>query len=170
MQQEEDSFQFIMEIDRLAADLHKLGGRSVTELRKCVIIVAGLFADYEIEVRMLENTSAGLETAEIERVVGNRYSRLLRQQQDPKALLASGGITTANRGENKRRPRNRLEGNCFNCGRKDPGAENWRSVKKKIEKLEDAPADKKGGGRGKCYVCGSEKHFAHKHCGLCRSL
>ena len=21
-----------------------------------------------------------------------------------------------------------------------------------------------------CYVCGSEEHFAHKHCGLCRSL
>ena len=34
----------------------------------------------------------------------------------------------------------------------------------------DAPADKKGGGRGKCYVCGGQKHFAHKHCGLCRSL
>ena len=34
----------------------------------------------------------------------------------------------------------------------------------------DAPADKKGGGRRKCHVCGSEDHFAHKHCGLCRSL
>ena len=43
-----------------------------------------------------------------------------------------------------------------------------------IEKIEispgDATADKKGGGRGKCYVCGSEGHFAHKHCGLCRRL
>ena len=32
------------------------------------------------------------------------------------------------------------------------------------------PADKKRGSRGKCYVCGSEDHFAHKYCGLCRSL
>ena len=40
----------------------------------------------------------------------------------------------------------------------------------KIEKLGNAAADKKGGGRGKCYVCGSEENFAHKHCSLCRSL
>ena len=37
-------------------------------------------------------------------------------------------------------------------------------------KLGDASADKKVGGRGQCYVCGSEEHFAHKHCGLCRNL
>ena len=43
-------------------------------------------------------------------------------------------------------------------------------MKKKIEKTGNVPADKKGGGRGKCYVCGSEEHFAHKYCGLCRSL
>ena len=49
MQSGEASFQFMMKIARLAADLHRLGDRSVTELRKCVI-VAGLFADYEIEV------------------------------------------------------------------------------------------------------------------------
>ena len=53
----------MMEIDRLAADLHRLGERSVTELRKCVIIVTGLSADHEIEVRMLENSPAGLERA-----------------------------------------------------------------------------------------------------------
>ena len=33
MQPGENPFQFIMETDRLAADLHKLGDRSVTELR-----------------------------------------------------------------------------------------------------------------------------------------
>ena len=37
-------------------------------------------------------------------------------------------------------------------------------------KIRDATADKKGGGRGKCYTCGSKEHFAHKHWGLCRSL
>ena len=39
-----DPFNFMMEIDRLliAADLHRLGDKSVTELRKCVIIVSGL--------------------------------------------------------------------------------------------------------------------------------
>ena len=42
----------MMAIDRLAADLHRLGDRSVTELRKGVIIVAELSADHEIEVLM----------------------------------------------------------------------------------------------------------------------
>ena len=50
MQPGEDLFQFMMEIDRLAADLHRLGDRSATERRKCVIVVAGLSADYGIEV------------------------------------------------------------------------------------------------------------------------
>ena len=50
MQPGEDHFQSMMETDQLAADLHKLGDRSVTERRKCVIIVAGLSADYEIEL------------------------------------------------------------------------------------------------------------------------
>ena len=81
MQLEEDPFQFMMEADRLAADLHKLGDRSVTELRKCVIIVEGLSADYEIEVRMLKNNHTGLERAEIELIVENQYNSLLRQQQ-----------------------------------------------------------------------------------------
>ena len=40
-----DPFKFMMKIDRLAADLHRLGHKSVTELRKCVITVAGLSAD-----------------------------------------------------------------------------------------------------------------------------
>ena len=43
------------------------------------------------------------------------------------------------------------------------------SAKKKIETSGDI-ADKKGGGWGKCYVCGSKEHFAHKHCGLYRHL
>ena len=71
-----------MEIGRLAADLHKLGDRSVIEPRK---YVAGLSAVYEIEVRILENNPAGLERAEIERVVKNRYNKLFRQQQDSEA-------------------------------------------------------------------------------------
>ena len=37
-----DPFKFMMEVDRLAADLHRLGDKSVTELRKCVIIVVQL--------------------------------------------------------------------------------------------------------------------------------
>ena len=46
-----DPFKFMMEIDRFAADLYRLD-RSVAEVRKCVIIVAGLSADYEIECRI----------------------------------------------------------------------------------------------------------------------
>ena len=74
-----DPFKFMMEFDRLAADLHRLGDKSVTELRKCVIIVSSLSADFEMECRMLENNPAGLNRAEIERVIGNQYNRLLRQ-------------------------------------------------------------------------------------------
>ena len=48
-----DLFKFMMEINRLAADLHRLGDKSVTELRKCVIIVSGLSADFEMECCML---------------------------------------------------------------------------------------------------------------------
>ena len=145
-------FQFMMENEWLASDLHRLGDRSVTELRKCVIIVAGLSADNETEVRMLESNPTGLEMAEIECVVGNQYNRLLRQHQNSKALSTSKGTTTVDSGEKKRRPRNRFEGNCFNCGRECHRAEDCRSAKK-IEKLGDAAADNKGGGRGKCYVC-----------------
>ena len=81
-----DPFKFMMEVDRLSADLHRLGDKSVTELRKCVIIVSVLSTDFEMECRILENNPAGLNRAEIERVVGNQYNRLLRQQQDSKAL------------------------------------------------------------------------------------
>ena len=77
-----DPFKFSMEIDeidRLAADIHRLGDKSVTELRKCVIIVSGLSVDFDMECRMLENNPAGLNRAEVERVVRNQYIRLLRQ-------------------------------------------------------------------------------------------
>ena len=94
-----NSFKFIMEIDRLAADLHRLGDKSVRELAKCVIIVSGMSADFVMECRMLENNPPGLNRAEIERVVGNQYNRLLRQQQKSKALSASKGTVTANRGK-----------------------------------------------------------------------
>ena len=101
----------MIEIYRLAADLHRLGDRSVAKLRKCVAIVAGLSADYEIEVRILENNPARLDEAEIGRIARNQYDRLLRQQHDSKALSASESTTTADCGEKKRRLRNPFEGN-----------------------------------------------------------
>ena len=159
-----------MEIDRLVADLHRLGDKSVTELRKCVIIVSGLSADFEIECRVLENNPAGLKRAEIERVVGNQYNSLLTQQQDSKALSVSKGAITANRGKGKnRRPHHKFDGNCFNCGKKGHRAGDCRSAKKS-EKSGAADDKKKGGGSGRCYICGSEEHLAHRHCGLCKSL
>ena len=48
--------------------------------------MAGLSADYEIECRILENNRAGLNRTEIERVRGNQYKILLRQQQASKTL------------------------------------------------------------------------------------
>ena len=74
------------------------------------------------------------------------------------------------RGEKIRKPRNRFEGSYFNRGRKDHRAEDCKSATMKIKKTGDAAADKKNRGRGKCYVGESEEHFAHKQCGLCRSL
>ena len=44
-----DLFTFMMENDRVAAGFHRLGDKSVTDLRKCVIIVSGLSADFEME-------------------------------------------------------------------------------------------------------------------------
>ena len=165
-----DPFKFMIEIDRLAADLHRLGAKFVTELRKCVIIVSGLSAGFEMECRMLENNPGGLNKAEIERVVGNQYNRLLSQQQDSKALSALKGTSTANRGKGKnRRLHHKFNGNCFNCGKKGHRAGDCRSAKKS-EKSGAADDKKKGGGSGRCYICGSEEHFAHRHCGLCKSL
>ena len=131
-----DPFKFMMENDRLAADLHRSGEKSVTELRKCVIIMSGMSANFEMECRILENNSAGLDRAEIKRVVRNQYNRLLRQQQDSKALSVSKGTVTANRGKGtNRRPHHKFEGNCFNCcGKKGPRAGDCRSTKK-IKKI-----------------------------------
>ena len=165
-----DPFKFMMEVDRLAANLHRLGDKSITELRKCVIIVSGLSADFEMECRILENNPAGLNRADIERVVGNQYNRLLRQQQDSKALSASKGTVTANRGKGKNRKlHHRFDGNCFNCGKKGHRAGDCRSAKKKSEKSVAADDKKEGSGSGNCYICGSEEHLAHRHCGLCKS-
>ena len=107
---------------------------------------AGLSADYDIEVQMLENSPSGLDRAEIERVVGSQYNKLLRQQHDSKALSASGGTTTADGGDKKRRLRNRFEGNCFNCGRKSHRTEDCRSVKKKKKKIRRCPRRQEGRG------------------------
>ena len=160
-----------MEVDRLAADLHRLGDTSLTELRKCVIIVSGLSADFEMECRILENNPAGLNRAEIERAVGNQYNRLLRQQQDSKALSASKGTVTANRGKGKNRKlHHKFDGNCFNCGKNGHRAGDCRSAKKKSEKYGAADDKKEGSGSGKWYICGSQEHLAHRHCGLCKSL
>ena len=166
-----DPFKFMMEVDKLAADLHRMGDNSVTELRKCVIIVSGLSADFEMECRRLENNPAGLNRAEIERVVGNQYNRLLRQQQNSKALSASKGTVTANRGKGKnRRLHHKFDGNCFNCGKKGHRAGDCRSAKKKNENSGAADDKKEGSGSARCYICGSEQHLTHRHCGLCKSL
>ena len=170
MEPDGDSFKFIMEIGRLAADLHRLGDKSVTELRMCVIIVSGLSADFEMECRMLKNNPAGLNRAEIRRVVENQHTRLLRQQQDSNVLSALKGTVTANRGKGKnRRLLHKFDGNCFNCGKKGHRAGDCRSAKKS-ERSGAVDDKKEGGGSGTCYICGSEEHFTHKHCGLCKSL
>ena len=55
-----------------------------------------------------------LNRTEVERIVGNQYNRLLRQQQDLKTLSASKGTITADCGKGKnRRSRNKFEGNIF---------------------------------------------------------
>ena len=77
-------FKFMKDINWLAAELHEQGDRSVTELRNGVVIVAGRSNNYQIELRMLENTSTGLERAE---TVGVQYNRLLGQQLDSKVFL-----------------------------------------------------------------------------------
>ena len=42
---------------QVSSRLHRLGDESVTGLKKCIITVAGLSADYEMECRMLERKS-----------------------------------------------------------------------------------------------------------------
>ena len=49
MEPGDDPFKFMMEIDRLAADLCRLDDKFVTELRKCVIIVSGLSVVFKME-------------------------------------------------------------------------------------------------------------------------
>ena len=97
-----DPFKFTMEVDRLTADLHRLGDKFVTELKKCVIIVSSLSADFEMECRILENSLAGLNRAEIESVVGNQYNRLsgsnrtrrhCRHRRAPSRRIAGRGRT-----------------------------------------------------------------------------
>ena len=102
-------------------------------------------------------------------MLGHQYNRLLRQQQDSKALSASKGTVTAYRGKGKnRRLHHKFDGNCFSCGKKGHRAGDCRSAKK--SEKSGAADRKKGGGSGRCYICGSEEHLAHRHCSLCRSL
>ena len=69
--------------------------------------------------------------AEVERVVGNQDNRLLRQQQNSKALSASKTTVSANRGKGKnRRPHHKFDGNCFNCRKKGHRAGDFRNAKK----------------------------------------
>ena len=86
-------------------------------------------------------------------------------------MSASKGSVTANRGKGKNRKlHHKFDGNCFNCGKKGHRAGDCRSAKKKSEKYGAADDKKEGGGSGRCYICGSEEHLAHRHCGLCKSL
>ena len=39
-----------------------------------------------------------------------------------------------------------------------------------MKKSGAADDKKEGGGSGRGYTCGNEEHFAHRHCGLCKSL
>ena len=139
-----DPFKFMMKSDRLTADLHLLlGDKPVTKLRKCVIIVAGLSADYEMECRTLKNNSEGLNRAEIKHVLRNEYSRLFRQQQKSKSRFALKGTAMYDWGKGKnRRLRNIFEENWFIYGKKGHRTGECRSVKK-IEKSGDAAVDKK---------------------------
>ena len=114
---------------------------------------------------------AGLNRAEIERVVGNQCSIFLRRQRDSKALSASKGTVTAKCGKGKNgKLHHKFDGNCFSCGKKGHRAGDCRSAKKKSEKSGAADDKEEGSGSGKCYICGSDEHLAHRHCGLCKSL
>ena len=83
-------------------------------------------------------------------------------------MSASKGIVTAIRGKGKnRRLHHKFDDNCFNYGKKSHRAGDCRSAKKNEK---SGAADEEGGGSGRCYICGSEEHSAHRHCGLCKGL
>ena len=85
-------------------------------------------------------------------------------------MSALKSTVTANRGKGKnRRPHHKFEGNYSNYGKKGRRAGDRRSTKKS-EISGAADGKKKGGGSGRCYICGSENHLAHRPCGLCKSL
>ncbi|CAN0258420.1 unnamed protein product, partial [Ascophyllum nodosum] len=159
-----DPFKFMMEVDKLAGDLHRLGDKSVTELRKCVFIVSGLSADFEMECRMLEDNPDGLNRGEIEQVIGNQYNRLLKQQQDSKALSASRGTITANRENGKnRRLCNKFEGKCFNCGKKGHRAVDFPEVRAAAAMVGTARSDEKEEWESDS---GATFHMSHTRAGM----
>ena len=119
---------------------------------------------------MLENNPAGLERAELERVVGisitylsgsSTTQRIYRHREAPPRQIAER--RRGDRATDLRLTASTADGRV--TALRTAGARRRRS-----KKSADATDNKKGGGRGKCYVCGSEEHFAHKHCGFCRSL
>ena len=54
-------------------------------------------------------------------------------------------------------------------GKKGHRAGDCKSAKKS-ETFGAVDDRQKGGGSGRCYICGSEEHLTHRHCGLCKSL
>ena len=60
--------------------------------------------------------------------------------------------------------------NASIAGRKVTALSTAGAAKKKSEKSGATDDRKEGGGSGRCYICGSEEHLAHRHCGLCKSL
>ena len=86
-------------------------------------------------------------------------------------MSVSKGAVTANRGKGKNgKLFHKFDGNCFNCGKKGHRAGDCRNPKNKSEKYGAADDKKEGGGSGRCFICGSEEHLAHRHCRLCKSL
>ena len=78
-----------------------IGGQIRNRNDKCVISMTGLSVKDEMECQILENNSARLNRAEIERVVWKHCNILLRQQQDSKTPSASKDTSTADRGNGK---------------------------------------------------------------------
>ena len=161
-----DPLKLMMEVDRLAADLHRLGDKSATELRKCVIIVSGLSADFEMECRILENNLlvlTGLRLSVLYEISttdfsgSNRTRRHCRHRRAPSRQIAKRGRTGDSTTSS-------MVTASF-AERKVTALET-----KKSETSGAADDNKKGGGSGRCYICGGEEHLAHRHCGLCKSL